>query len=68
MEADELRASMEESADKIARFMPEPKNWGSWIVFLIETLETHTDDRMAFNEMLSSVHDYLTAHIEGTIR
>ena len=68
METDELRATLEETADEISRFLPDPKDWGSWIVFLLEKLEANADDRPAFNEMLRSVHDYLTAHIEGTIR
>jgi hypothetical protein len=63
-----LLLELDRMAVEIAKDLPDSKEWGGLIVYFFEALEKKTTNKEAFNEMLGSIHDYLTAHLDQIIR
>lgn len=58
---DELRETLEEAAQKIALLSSNPRSWQSWMVYLLERLESQAVKNPlyseSFKEMLVSLQD-----------
>jgi hypothetical protein len=60
---DDLRDVLEKAALEIAEMYPNPRTWQSWMVFLLERLESKAIQNPAymesFKEMIVSLQDEL---------
>ena len=59
---DDLRETLDRAADEIAEIQSNPRAWLSWMVYLLERLESAATkggsaDKDSFMEMLSALQD-----------
>jgi hypothetical protein len=65
---DELADALEDMARDIALIEPDPKDWGGWVNYLLESLQTEAQkDRKsaAYEAMLLDLREALETRIEG---
>ena len=63
--SDDLREALNDTTGDLAQLIPNPEDWGNWIIYFLEELEDKAVDRAGFFEMLLEVHDYLSKRIGG---
>jgi len=60
---DELRDTLDKTAQEIAEMSPNPRTWQSWMVYLLQRLEAKAVENPAytesFKEMIISLQDEL---------
>ena len=60
---DELRDTLDKTAQEIAQMYPNPRTWQSWMVYLLQRLEAKAVENPAytesFKEMIISLQDEL---------
>ena len=58
---DQLRDTLDETAEEISQIQSNPRTWLSWLVYLLARLEERTTgspaDKESFLEMLSALQD-----------
>jgi len=63
---DELRDTLDKTAQEISRVQNNPRTWLAWMVYLLGQLEQEAvkqnPDKTSFNEMLSALMDAIRNH------
>ena len=60
---DDLREILDDTAQSMAQMYPNPRTWQSWLIYLLERLESKTVQNPAysesFKELMVSLQDEL---------
>jgi hypothetical protein len=60
-----LRYKLHETADEMVDTLPDPCSWRLTMLYLVELLDSKTDDQMAFESMLTQLREDLSIRLEG---